>query len=168
MKQPTGINDMTKTVKPIGSVEARTQVDQMTERAMTYKGAHKLTPTEAAKVLGLGVNDVRNIRQGNARLSMPMIIKMMRVGGFSARSIFNGPRPKLALKRGRPTQVAIDKRIRKYAWDWTGKDLAEATGLSVTGAYGLRYATKAHVTLYTVIGFVNAGYTLDDIILGKK
>ena len=41
--------------------------------------------------------------------------------------------------------------------------------LSVTGAYGLRYKEDAHITLYTLVGFVEAGagYTLDKLIFGS-
>ena len=42
------------------------------------------------------------------------------------------------------------------------------TGLSVTGAYGLRYQeSEAHITLYTLLGFVNGGYKLDELVFGS-
>lgn len=156
--------------KAIGSDKARKQVIRMTRRVLRHKNAHKMTPTEAALVLHLTVNDVRNMRQGN-KLSVPMICRMVRDGRFDPNSIFNGP--ELVKLRGRAStpngayQDLVDDRIRKLAWGWPGKALAKVTGLSVTGAYGLRYATRAHVTLYTVIGFVNAGYTVDALVLGK-
>lgn len=119
-------------------------------------------------MLGVSVDDMRNMRQGN-KLSVPILLKMVRVGRFDPKSIIEGPKlRKLNAKRSvrGAQQRLLDGRIRKLAWTRPGKEWAKLTGLSVTGAYGLRYASDAHVTLYTVLGFLDAGHTIDELIFG--
>ena len=154
------------TAKPIGSPRSRRRVREITARALGFcKGVH---PTAAAPMLGVSVDDMRNMRQGN-KFSVPMLCKAV-AAGFDIDSIINGP--KLFKTRGRrqvsgAQQDLVDKRIRDIAWSLPGKVIAKATGLSVTGAYGIRYAKEAHVTLYTILGFDDAGYSLRHMILGK-
>lgn len=152
--------------KAIGSAKARKQVKQITKRVLSH--VKKLTPTEAAPILGLSVDDVRNMRQGN-KFSVPMLFKMVVKGRFDPNSIIDGPELK-KLHRARKirgaTRVNLDARIHALAWDHPGKELAKMTGLSVTGAYGLRYSTS-HVTLYTVLGLIHAGYSIDAMVLGR-
>ena len=64
-------------------------------------------------------------------------------------------------------QRYLDGRVRKLAWTYPGKELAKLTGLSVTGAYGLRYGT-GHITLYTLLGFLAAGHRLDELVFGAR
>lgn len=156
-----------RTAKPIGSAKARKQVKQITRRVLEF--VKDATPTEAAPMLGVSVDDMRNMRQGN-KLSVAILLKMVRVGRFNPKSIIEGPKlrkmpPKTSTRGTHQTQ--LDGRIRKLAWLKPGKEIAKLTGLSVTGAYGLRYAKGAHVTLYTVLGFLNSGHSIDEIILGK-
>ena len=157
---------MTTKTKAIGSAKARKIVKQTTKRVLDR--TKNLTPTEAAEELGLGVDDIRNLRQGTGKFSVPMLVKMVKAG-FDPGSILYATGTGLR-KHKRPTrgvqQRFINKRIGKLAYEHTGKELAKLTGLSVTGAYGLRYNTDAHVTLYTILGFVEAGYTLDELVFG--
>ncbi len=158
---------MTRVTKKIGSAKARTQVKAITKRVLDT--CKHLTPTEAAPMMGVGVDDMRNMRQGN-KVSVAILMKLVRVGRFDPKSIIEGPKlRKMSAKRSADgaRQLRLDGRIRKLAWLKPGKEIAKLTGLSVTGSYGLRYAKGAHVTLYTVLGFLNAGHSIDEIILGK-
>lgn len=156
-----------RTTKAIGSGRSRRRVREMTRRVLAH--CADATPTQAAPVLGVSVDDVRNMRQGN-NISVPIMLKMVRVGRFDPQSIIDGPvlkkLPASRVVRG-AQQRLLDGRIRKLAWTRPGKEWAKLTGLSVTGAYGLRYATGAHVTLYTVLGFLDAGHTVDELIFGR-
>lgn len=156
------------TAKPIGSAKARKQVLQITKRVLAFVPAREYTPTEAAPILGVDVDDMRNMRQGN-NLSVPILFKMVVDGRFDPTSILEGPKLKKmhrARKTRGATQNNLDYLIHKLAWDYPGKELAKMTGLSVTGAYGLRYSA-AHVTLYTVLGFIHSGASIDKLVFGK-
>lgn len=157
---------MKRTAKKIGSAKARKQVAEITKRVLDFVGY--CTPTEAAPMLGVSVDDMRNMRQGN-KVSVAILIKLVRVGRFSPKSIIEGPKLRKMAKSKSTIAVyqrRLDGRIRKLAWTRPGKEWAKLTGLSVTGAYGLRYATSASVTLYTVLGFVNAGHSIDELVFG--
>jgi len=157
---------MMKKTKAIGSAKARKQVRQITRRVLAH--VKNRTPAEAAITLGLDVDDVRNMKQGN-KFSVPMLFKMVVKGRFDPTSILEGPELK-KLHRARKThrlkQVCLDARIHALAWDYPGKELAKMTGLSVTGAYGLRYS-DSHVTLYTVLGFIHSGASVEKLVFGK-
>ena len=85
--------------KAIGSAKARKQVKQITKRVLAHvKG---LTPTESAHILCLGLDDVRNMKQGN-KFSVPMLCKMVIDGHFDPTSILEGPELK-KLHRARKT-----------------------------------------------------------------
>lgn len=152
--------------KSIGSPRARKQVRAITRRALAYTKGQ--TPTDAAPMLGVSVDDMRNMRQGN-KLSMPILLKMV-LAGFELGSIVNGPKLKQgprpsAFRRRKMLRARVDARMRKLARTVPGKELAKSTGLSVTGAYGLRYGT-GHITLYTLLGFVYSGHSLEEIVFG--
>ena len=153
--------------KKIGSAKARKAVKEITKRVL--ERVKDLTPTEGAVVLGCGVDDVRNMRQGNG-MSSTIFLKLVRSGRYSPKSIIEGPKLR-KLTRGKSVfgakQDAVDARVRKLAFEMPGKDLAKATGLSVTGAYGLRYGT-GHVTLYTLLGLLDAGFKMDHLFFGKR
>lgn len=119
-------------------------------------------------MLSLGINDMSNLRQSNSRLSMPMLFKMVRDGRFDPASILIGPELKKHSRRQLrgATQRQLNIRIAKLARLRSGKETAKITGLSVTGAYGLRYDPDANVTLYTVMGFWHAGHDLGSMIFG--
>lgn len=158
---------MTTTHKAIGSAKARTQVKKITKRILSH--VRGFTPTEAAPILGLSVDDIHNLRQGN-KFSVPMLFKMVRVGRFDPVSILEGPdlcRHTKGFSTRGATQDRLDARIRKLAYTRPGKEWAKLIGLSETGAYGLRY-TDAHVTLYTVLGFTHAGYSINELVFGKR
>ena len=152
--------------KPIGSPKSRRTVKAATKRAL--KAVKRLTPTDAALVLGVSVNDVRNMRQGN-NLSIPILLKMVRKGGYTPSSILFGPDLEMfngTKSRRGAQQRLVNGRIRKLARQRPGKEIAKLTGLSVTGAYGLRYNAGANVTLYTIMGFHHAGHDIDSMIFG--
>lgn len=153
--------------KAIGSARSRRRVREATARVLAY--VQHVSPTEGAPMLGVSVDDIRNMRQGN-KLSVPILLKMVRTGRFDPKSVLDGPK----LRKLRSTKSArgaqrrlVDGRIRKLSWTRPGAEWAKLTGLSITGAYGLRYTTKAHVTLYTVLGFLDAGHTTDELIFGR-
>ena len=128
-----------------------------------------MSHAEAADGFSLGINDVRNLRQGNSRLSVPMLLKMVRKGRYDPASILVGPELKhMSNTKGvrGAQQKLINGRIRKLSYLRSGKETAKLTGLSVTGAFGLRYNPDANVTLYTVMGFWHAGHDLDSMIFG--
>lgn len=157
-----------KKAKAIGSAKARKQVKQITKRMLAYGYSKGSTPPEVALILGVDVDDVRNMLQGN-KFSVPMLFKMVVDGRFDPTSILEGPELKRlyrARKTRGVTQKNLDALIHKLAWDYPGKELAKLTGLSVTGAYGLRYS-GAHVTLYTVLGFIHSGVSIDKLVFGK-
>ena len=149
--------------KSIGSAKSRATVKRITKCVLAM--VTKLTPTYAASKLGLGVNDIRNMRNGTG-FSVAMLIKMVNNTWYEPATIIGGKRLVTRTTHHRTTQARLDKRIRKLSWNYPGEDLAKLTGLSVSGAFGLRYANGAHVTLYTVLGFVDAGHPIDELLFG--
>ncbi len=124
---------------------------------------------KAAPVLGLGVNDIRNLRQSNSLLSVPMLLKLVR-RGYTPSSILVGPELEAFNKATKSTrgvqQRLVNRRIAKLAWLRPGAETARITGLSPTGAFGLRYQPDANVKLGTILGFWHAGHDLDAMIFG--
>ncbi len=129
------------------------------------KACRHQSPTEAAVALGVGVNDIRNMRQGN-QISVPILLKLVRYGWDPA-SIMVGPELKPSSRSTRAVrQRLVNGRIRKLARLRPGKEIAKLTGLSVTGAYGLRYDPDANVSLTTIMGFWFGGHDLRTMIYG--
>ncbi|MCZ6868056.1 MAG: hypothetical protein O7G84_00970 [Gammaproteobacteria bacterium] len=153
--------------KKIGSPKSRRAISAATKRLL--KLTKGMTHAEAADRLSLGINDVCNLRQGNSRLSVPMLLKMVRIGRYDPASVLVGPELKhmSADKSVRGAQQRlINARIARLARLRSGEETARLTGLSVTGAFGLRYRPDANVTLYTVMGFWHAGHDFDAMIFG--
>lgn len=152
--------------KPIGSPKSRRAVKAATKRIL--KVVRDMTPTEGAEMLGVSVNDLRNMRQGN-NLSVAILLKLVKVGRFGPASVLAGPElRKLGWKKNTrgAQQRFVNRRISQLAYLRSGKETAKLTGLSVTGAFGLRYDPDANVTLCTVLGFWFAGHDLDSMIFG--
>ena len=153
--------------KLIGSARSRRRVRDITTRVLAH--VKDDASTEAAPILGVGVADVRNMRQGN-KVSVPILLKMIRVGRFDPRSIIEGPKLR-KLRSARSVRGAqqrlVDARVCKLACTRPGKEWVRLTGLSIRSAYGLRSASGAHVTLYTLLGFLDAGHTIDELIFGS-
>lgn len=155
--------------KAIGSAKSRKAVKSITRRVLAK--VKDLTPTQAAPVLGVSVDDMRNMRQGN-QVSSQIFFKMVRVGRFTPQSIIEPSKqglrkmPKTKSTKGSaPSQIFA--RVRKIARETPGKELAKKTGLSVTGAYGLRYNTGI-VTLYTLLGLLDAGIPMNRLFFGAR
>ncbi len=154
--------------KLVGSPRSRRRVREMTKRVLEH--CDDESAADAALMLGIATHDINNIRKGT-NMTIGTMVKMVRVGRFDPTSIIDGPK----LRKLKPRQsvrgaqrASIDVRIQKLARTRPGKEWAKLTGLSITGAYGLRYSKGAHVTLSTLMGFLDAGYTVDELVLGKR
>jgi hypothetical protein len=156
-----------RSIKPQGNAQSRREVRDATKRALAAC-AH-LTPTHAAAHLGVGVDDVRNMRAGN-QLTVAILVKMIRIGGYDPRSVLMGPAlrklPKTRDTRG-AQQRLINARMRALVWSGNGMEWARQTGLSIVGVYGIRYDKTANIKLGTILAFVAVGPKLEDIIFGS-
>ncbi len=147
-------NKETSMIKKNGSAATRRQVKDITNKVLAKVA--DLTPTQAAPVLGVSVDDMRNMRQGN-KVSSLIFCKLITRGRFSPKSLIEGKTLR-KMPKGTNTRACrpgpVFSRARRLSWTMPGKELAQATGLSVTGAYGLRYA-EGMVTLSTLLGLLN-------------
>jgi len=153
-------------IKLHGNPKARRVLSAATKRVLAY--CADVHPTAGAKRLGVGVDELRTMRAGY-QLTLPVLLKMVRVGGFDPISIIKGPAiRKLSAKRNtRGAQPRfVYARMRKIAWANPGLAWARKTGLSSVGVYGLRYGALAKVKLVTILAFCDAGPTLEDILFG--
>jgi len=153
--------------KRIGSPESRRIVKEATHRVLAYCSGE--TGTVAAERLGVARTDIHNMRVGN-QLTVPILLKMVHVGGFDPRSILMGPKlRKLARNRNvsKAQERLIAARIHKLAWTRSGVEWARLTGLSLVGAYGLRYPKTPNVRLGTVVAFLLAGESFEHLFYGE-
>jgi hypothetical protein len=153
--------------KPAGNPESRRAVSAATDRVLAYCAT--LSPTAAAKRLGVDVADVANMRSGYQRLTMAVLLKMVRNERFDPRSIIEGPTlRRLPAKRNTrgAQQRWINARMNKLAWSRSGLEWASLTGMSIVGAYGLRYTKTANVKLGTVLAFAAVGPSFEKILFG--
>lgn len=153
--------------KKIGSPKSRRAISAATKRLLNLtKG---MSHAEAADRLSVGIDDMRNMRQGNSKLSVPMLLKMVKVGRYDPATVLVGPELR-HIPLGKSTrgvqQRLINARVAKLARLRPGRETAKLTGLSETGAYGLRYSKTANVTLYTMMGFWHAGHDLESMVFG--
>jgi hypothetical protein len=101
--------------KPAGSPATRQMVRQIGKRILDY--CADCTPVEGAKQLGLDSYDIKNLRAGNLP-SLDMVIKLVRDGRFSPKSILLGKKlEKLAPKVSTASvqQRLINNRVRALA-----------------------------------------------------
>lgn len=153
------------TAKAIGSKEARKTVHAITQR-VRQRVTHMPSVAEGAELLGISVHDLNNINRGN-NVSSTIFFKLTRVGRWSHKSLIEGPSLR-KMRKDSPngaTQAKVEKRIRKLATELPGKAVAKATGLSLTGSYGLRY-DSGRITLYTILGFANI-VPIGELLAGK-
>lgn len=153
-------------IKLHGSPKARRTLSAATKRVLAY--CADVYPTAGAKRLGVSVDQLRAMRAGY-QLTLPVLLKMVRVGGFDPISVIRGPTiRKLPAKRStRGAQPRfVYARMRKIAWANPGLEWARKTGLSSVGVYRLRYGTLAKVKLVTILSFCEAGPSLEDILFG--
>jgi DNA-binding Xre family transcriptional regulator len=120
--------------------------------------------------LGISVDDLRTMRSGGYLLTVRVLLKMVRVGGFDPRSIIEGPSLR-KLSPGQDTRGAqqrfVNARMRTFARSINGLDWARRTGLSSVGVYSLRYGKTSQVKLVTVLAFCAIGPSLEEIIFGN-
>jgi len=154
-------------IKPAGNPQSRRAVSDATKRVLAH--CEGMTPTLASKSLGVGVDDIANMRAGYQWLTVAVLLKMVRNGHFDPRSIVEGPKlRKLPAKRDTrgAQQRLVNARMNKLAWSRSGMEWARLTGLSMVGAYGLRYNKTANVKLGTILAFAAVGPSLEEIIFG--
>jgi hypothetical protein len=153
-------------IKLHGNPQSRRVLKDATKRVLAY--CSDVQPTAGAKRLGVGVDDLRTMRAGY-QLTLPVLLKMVRVGGYDPISIIKGPTiRKLPAKRdtrgAQPRLVYL--RMRKLAWSQGGLEWARKTGLSIVGVYGLRYGGLSKVKLVTILAFCEVGPSLEEILFG--
>jgi hypothetical protein len=153
--------------KPAGSPTTRQMVRQIGKRILDF--CADCTPVEGAKQLGLDSYDIKNLRAGNLP-SLDMVIKLVRDGHFSPKSILLGKKleklqPKVSTQAVQ--QRLINNRVRALAASKPAQEWGKATGLAVHSIYQLRVA-GARAGIHTVLGFMNAGVSIDEIMFGKK
>lgn len=152
--------------KPAGSITTRQMVRKIGKRILEY--VSDCTPVEGAKLLGLDSYDIKNLRAGNLP-SLDMVIKLVRDGRFSPKSIMLGKKlEKLSSKVSTQSvqQRLINNRVRTLAASKPAQAWGKSTGLAVHSIYQLRVA-GARAGIHTVLGFMNAGVTLEEIFFGK-
>lgn len=153
-------------IKLHGNPQSRRVLKEATQRVLAF--CSDVQPTAGAKRLGIGVDDLRTMRAGY-QLTLPVLLKMVRVGGFDPISVIEGPAiRKLPAKRDtRGAQPRfVYARMRKLAWSQGGLEWARKTGLSIVGVYGLRYGKLSKAKLVTILAFCEVGPRLEDILFG--
>jgi hypothetical protein len=157
----------TRPQKRPGSPQTRKMVEEIGKRILAFCKGH--TPNEVAVKLGLDAYDVKNLRAGNLP-SLDMVLKMVDTGRYSPESIIYGKTltkldSKVSTKNAKPK--LINERVRKLAASKPAQDWGKATGLAVHSIYQLR-VSGARAGLHTVLGFLNAGVSIDEIFYGVK
>lgn len=159
-----------RTIRPQkrpGSPQTRKMVREIGKRILSFcKGQ---TPNEVAERLGLDAYDVKNLRAGNLP-SLDMVLKMVNNGRYSPESIVYGKElkklaPKVSTKNAKPK--LINERVRKLAASKPAQEWGKATGLAVHSIYQLR-VSGARAGLHTVLGFLNAGVSLEELFYGAR
>jgi hypothetical protein len=152
--------------KLAGNPRSRRAVKEASKRVLAYC-AH-LPTTAGSKILGVAVHDLQNMRTGY-QLTLPILLKMVRVRRFDPRSILEGPslRKLAPTRKTRGAQLRlVNARIREFVWSIGGLELARRSGMSSVGVYGLRYGKLSTVKLVTLISFCAVGPSLEAIIYG--
>jgi hypothetical protein len=157
----------TRPQKRPGSPQTRKMVEEIGKRILGFCKGH--TPNEVAVKLGLDAYDVKNLRAGNLP-SLDMVLKMVDAGRYSPESIIYGKAltkldSKVSTKNAKPK--LINERVRKLAASKPAQDWGKATGLAVHSIYQLR-VSGARAGLHTVLGFLNAGVSIDELFYGIK
>ncbi|MBN1653614.1 MAG: hypothetical protein JXA30_07540 [Deltaproteobacteria bacterium] len=157
----------TRPQKRPGSPQTRRMVEDIGKRILTFCKGH--TPNEVAAKLGLDAYDVKNLRAGNLP-SLDMVLKMVANGRYSPESIIYGKTlgkldAKVSTKSAK-TKL-INERVRKLAASKPAQEWGKATGLAVHSIYQLR-VSGARAGLHTVLGFLNAGVSIEELFYGLK
>jgi hypothetical protein len=153
--------------KRAGSPDTRRMVRDIGKRILAQCAGQ--SPNDVADRLGLDSYDVKNLRAGNLP-SLDMVLKLVTKGRFSPESIIYGKTfrklsPRVSTKNAQPR--LINARIRKLAASKPAQEWGNATGLAVHSIYQLR-VSGARAGLHTVLGFLNAGITMEELFFGKK
>lgn len=157
----------TRPQKRPGSPQTRRMVGEIGKRILTFCKGH--TPNEVAEKLGLDAYDVKNLRAGNLP-SLDMVLKMVTNGRYSPESIIYGKSlskldSRVSTKNAKPK--LINERVRKLAASKPAQEWGKATGLAVHSIYQLR-VSGARAGLHTVLGFLNAGVSINELFYGAK
>ena len=138
-------------------------------RLRVLKYCEKYTAKEASRVMGLGPNDIANLRAGNGP-SLVMIMRLVKNGGFTANSIFWGKtlrkQPKGTATRGVRADL-ITKRVSQITIDSSPQELAKKTGLAAITIYQYRTRPPKVVSLHTLLCFIEAGFSAKDLLFGS-
>ncbi len=139
-------------------------------RLRVLKHCEDYTAKEAGKLMGLGPNDMANLRAGNG-VSLLMLVRIIKNGRFTPNSLLSGKTLR-RLRTGTSTRgvraESITKRICKIALDGPPQHVARKTGLAAVTLYQFRTQPPNIVSLHTVLSFIEAGYSTDQLILGRK
>lgn len=157
----------TRPQKRPGSPQTRRMVGEIGKRILAFCKGH--TPNEVAEKLGLDAYDVKNLRAGNLP-SLDMVLKMVTNGRYSPESIIYGKNlskldSRISTKNAKPK--LINERVRKLAASKPAQQWGKATGLAVHSIYQLR-VSGARAGLHTVLGFLNAGVSINELFYGAK
>ena len=135
------------------------------------KNIHLLTcdksRPEGADYTGLSINDIRNLREGNLP-SLRHLIAIVKTIKVKPTSLLAGttlePLPKGKRVRG-VDLLKVCERIRKIVLKEDPITLSNLTGLPVGTIH--QYRSKDRIVgLRVFLGFVCAGYSADELILG--
>lgn len=139
-------------------------------RDRVLKFCKDYTAKDASKVMGLGPHDVHNLRAGNG-LSLLMLVRLVTNGRFDPNSVLRGKSLR-KLRKGTLTRGVrcelITKRINKIARDGSPQEIARDTGLAAITIYNFRTKPPQSVSLHTVINFLESGYSIKQLLFGKR
>lgn len=155
------------TGKSLGSPMVRKILQRITQTILN-ECSHS-SRAEVAKLLGLNVSHINNLRQGNLP-GIRLILKLFRDGKISPKSLILDNKIK-KLESEVSTDSAhhdlVSMRVRELARKEDAAELAERSGLPVTTIYQTRVANRRS-GLRTILGFIDAGASPDYIFLGLE
>ena len=109
-------------------------------RARVLKHCEKQTAKEASETMGLGPNDIANLRAGNGP-SLMMLVRLITHGRFNAQTIIWGPTLRKSPKTTKVDGVRaelITRRVSQITIDSSPQELAKKTGLAAITIYQYR------------------------------
>ena len=123
--------------------------------------------SEAARITGLTVTDIMNLRSGNA-LGLAKLLAIITKGRYSPEFLLYGKSP-LKLHPNVSTRLAqarlVRSRIRRLAREGNARDLARATGLSIWTIYSHRVRNRSP-GLHGALAYLETGISARELLLG--
>lgn len=146
---------------------------KQTRRMQLHLATHILkltdgcTIAESADMVGLTMNDIKNLRAGNmpGLRSLVCLVRKLRVKPSSL--LVKGPTkylPKGTNLRN-ATEQKVKERIQRISRNSVPADLAKASGLSIASIYQYR-SLNDKIGLHAFLAFVTAGHDADELLLG--